>query len=1847
MGHSKQQVMKKLALSIVVALALLPVSMFGQSYSALWKQADEAADKDLPKTRIGILEKIEAKARAEKAYGQLLKAGLLKARVAAEVAPDSLRPAVDRLAAQCHGADDPVLKAVCAAVLYRIYTANPDVDDSASVLAGRYKAMAMADVGALARTKADAFSPMVTEGYNGKIFGDDMLSVVGYEVGDFGALYNHYHAAGNRQAACLAALGMIRQHKGQAEVCVNKSEYINWLDSLTHVYSDLDVACEAAIERYRYMEDCPGVTAEQKISYIHYALDKWGGWQNAGQLRNAERELTAPCFTVQMASSVVEPGKAQTMALSGLRNVGSVQMAVYRTALQGGTDLNPANEDDYKKMRAGLQELKDKAQEHRYISHPDYQFFEDSMVVPGLPAGVYMIEVRTSPATETVRWLYYVTDVYLLSHGLPGNRTRYVAVSATTGQPLPGARVRLETEGRYGGKPVAATLTCNADGETVYAYGKRQPAIARAFTDTDRYSPNAWAYNVFSYSSRDGQSEQTRVFTDRSVYRPGQTVHASAVVYESAGGTDAKAKAGRRVKALLRDANFKVVSEKEIVTDGYGTCAADFVLPVGTLNGSFTVFVNNSSARIRVEEYKRPTFKVEFPKINEKYAAGDTLVVRAKALSFAGVPVQGAQVKYTVRRRRSLWWRPTPGFSASSKALPGMDDTELWSGNAVTGADGSFAVTMPMVLPEMPKGISMFYNIVATADVTDVGGETRTGEVSVSIGTKPTAFSCDLPEKVVADSFKTVVFTLRNAAGEPISADVRFRIDGGGEWLSGKTSAPLPVGRRLASGRHRLFAVCETDTIDTEFVAFSLNDTVPCINSRSWFYASATEFPADGRPVTVQVGSSDSTVHIVYCLASGDRIIESGAADVTNRLVNRKFVYKEEYGDGLLLTYAWVKNGQCHKYSATIARPVPDRRLRMAWTTFRDRLTPGQKEEWRLSITNPDGTPAKAQLMATLYDMSLDQVAPHSWSLDVSEWLSLPYAAWLSRPSIGIYQSAEQSWKPFAFRELAVSSFDSSVFPVSVPMLYGYSNIMIRGTRSVKRAPMAMAKAALNSAEAAADMVVEAEQSVALTGAVPAPETASGAPAGGGGRAAGVQVRENLNETAFFYPALETDAEGGVTLKFTLPESLTTWRFIGVAHTKDMLTGTIGGEAVARKDVMVQPNVPRFVRVGDKARITARVINTSERGVGGTARMELIDPETEAVVLSRTQSFAVEAGATAAVAFDCSPDGAQPLLVCRITASGNGFSDGEQHYLPVLPDRERVTVTVPFTQHGAGTMAVRIDTMFKKGASDRKLTIEYTNNPAWLMVQALPYVGTPRDDNAVDLAAAFYANALGRSMALRSPRVKTVFDSWRMEPAGAQSLASSLANNAELKDIVMSETPWVADADRETEQKQRLADFFDESLMQSRMDAAAGKLRALQNPDGSWSWWPDMPGSLSMTVEVAEMLVRLDNMAGRQELSAAMLNKAFGYMDKRFVEQVADMKRAERAGRPQAFPGGEALRYLYLCAVDGRKHSASASAAADYLVALLRKEAKGQSIYDKALTAIVLAKRGDSRLGREYVQSLKEYTVFTEEAGRYYDTPRAAYSWRDYRIPTQVAAMEAIAAITPQDSATLDQMRRWLLGQKRTQAWDTPINSVNAIYAFLAGGTELLESGGRTALAIDGKAIDAPQATAGLGYVKTALHDPKGTTFTATKTSGGTSWGAVYAQFMQDAALVAPSASGISVKREIVADPAGLHVGSRVRVRITIRADRDLDFVQVADRRAACMEPVGQLSGYRNGAYCSPKDNATNYYFDRMSKGTHVVETEYYIDRAGRYETGTCTAGCAYAPEYRATAPSVAIEVKE
>ena len=1328
----------------------------------------------------------------------------------------------------------------------------------------------------------------------------------------------------------------------------------------------------------------------------------------------------------------------------------------------------------------------------------------------------------------------------------------------------------------------------------------------------------------------------TQLMTDRAIYRPGQTVHVAAIAYQVENGFEQKVLEGKTIRLTLRDANHKVVSEQELRTDRYGTCATDFALPSSGLTGEFSIQTSNGSRNFRVEEYKRPTFEVAFEKVTADYKDGDTVTVKATARSYAGVPVQEAKVHFVVVRRGCFWW------------WADVDEVSVVEGETITGTDGTFTVKMPMTLPK--TAYPMFYNFVCTATVTDQAGETHAGVVSLPLGNRKTAFDVEVAEQIRFDEGGKMMLTLRNAAGNEVAAEARYCINDG-KWQKTKTNTPIALPK-LSSGRYTVKAVCQGDTVKRDFTVFSLDDKCPAAETDCWFYQSNSQFPNDGRPVTVQVGSSAKNVHIVYSVISGDSVIESGAVDRSNELYNRKWTYKEAYGNGLLLTFAWVKDGKAYIREARIQRPLPDKRLLLAWSTFRDRLTPGQQEEWSLTVKTPDGKPAEAQLMATLYDKSLDQIALHNLPLHPYLNIQLPRTAWQFGTWGGLYLSGNQRVNMLGVKDIRLTHFDESLFPSMWSRSRAYRTMRLGAVSKNSVMSESAPSAVYDVVEEKAVMIGALAKQSADESDATADVVAAEAPAEG--QAPEVQLRENLQETAFFYPQLQTDSSGLVTMKFTLPESLTTWRFIGLAHTPELCYGKLEDEAVAKKDLMVQPNMPRFLREGDHATITTRVINTCEHDLAGDAYLTLSDPDTENPVLTLKQPFTVKAGETGSVTFPVSVQDYPSLLICKVTATTGEFSDGEQHYLPVLPNRERVTLTVPFTQNEPGTKTVDLTKLVPAGVKDAKLTFEYTNNPAWLMIQALPAVGHPYDDCAICQAASLYANTIGKYIVDQVPQAKTVFEQWKREGDAASgtngsetSLNSQLQKNQELKDLVLSETPWVADADREREQRERLADFFDENLMQQRLTSAVDKLQKLQRGDGSWSWWPEMPGSTYMTLSVAEMMVRLNAMTGTSYLTPLTLHlsKAFKFLGKEMVELVQEMKKQEKKGYKQYFPGNSALEWLYICKLDGRELPASVQKANDYLIRLLKKETKNQTIYQKALSAIIL----DSPL---YIKSLKEYTVYKEEMGRYYDTPRAGYSWRDYRIPTQVAAIEAIQLLTPDDQQTLDEMRRWLLQEKRTQAWDTPLNSVDAVYAFMGPMSPMSPMGPITRLTLDGKAIEPPKATAGIGYVKTAQQYQGEKTFAAEKQSEGTSWGAVYAQFMQQTSEVKDQTSGVSVKRELLTADGHLlktaKVGDRVKVRLTIQSERDLDFVQLQDKRAACMEPVVQLSGYnwRGGYYATPRDNVTNYYFDRLPKGKRVIETEYFIDRAGQYETGTCTVQCAYASEYRGTTHSQTINVE-
>ena len=1838
---------KSIVLSILMVL-FMPLAAAADTYTSLWKQYDNATQKDHPQTALNVLSQIVGKATRERAYGHLLKAQLATAQQQCAISVDSLQPAIDRLRRYELNAvksGDKVLAAIYQSVLGTIYTDNWMGIDETRKLGKQYFKKSMSNPEALAEAYSTGYEPFVIDGTDSRYFYHDMLHVLGIRANDYRTMHDYYASHGKREGACLTAIELVKRARRQSDVAhVKKSKYIMSLDSLVREYSDLMPCAEVAIERYAYMANAEDVTAEEKMNYINYALMKWGAWPRMNILRNAQRRLTLPSFHASIGGELALPGVPRKVKVMALNNIGELRITVSRLDIDGTTTLDPSSDKDYARLRRHIVQNEQPITDvRRYVGLPAYKTVSDTLEIKGLRTGMYLVEMSTDNVSVPVdRQLLRVCDIYPVVEALPGNKYRMAVLNATSGVAVPGAKIDVVTDVDKHGKDIIRTYTCDSNGEAYITYAKSEPRSYRIYTDTERAFPFTPMSGHFHYYSNKADVVRTSLFTDRSIYRPGQTLHVAAMAYTYNNKVyKGEPKAGQPMTITLRDANYKEVASQQVETDEYGMASADFVLPQGGMTGTYTLrsdYGNNSYTSVRVEEYKRPTFSVDIAKSADKYAAGDTVRLKGMARSFAGVPVQNARVALRVVRRPAMFWR---GMGGEMRQETVLNDTVL------TTSSGEFEVKVPIVIPdtydEHPR---RYYMFDVAADVTDVAGETRHAEASLPYSDHPTILTCDVPEKSLRDSLRTVTFAYRNNAGEPIDGNVTYYIDNHRYTCKANTPSKIDT-EALTSARHSLMAICGTDTLRTAFTTFSLRDSKAPVETHDWFYQSAERFKDNMTPVFIQIGSSDSIQHVVYTLISGDKVIEDGRADLQNELRTRALMYKEEWGDGITLSVAWVKNGQAYKHTARIERPLPDTRLNLKWTTFRDRLTPGQRETWTLNITNPDGTPAKAQLMATMYDKSLDEIRRHNVRFSLPAFVSVPWLTWNGVNNRGLFAYSEMPMRILNERSLNLTRLTDFSLSCYGEVLMAKEELKKFDSRKMMAYAKSESRVLVGSVESA--KAAETVDSEAMNG-----ETEDN-------DAAAELIRENLNETAFFYPALVSDAKGNVSINFTLPESVTTWQFYGLAHDLNMNNGVVSATSVAKKTIMVQPNVPRFVRSTDSGMLSARVSNTSDKQVAGTARLVLLNPETGKEVYRKERKYTVMAGETTAVDFDFDMSKIQNdgLLVCRITAHGHGYSDGEQHYLPVLPDKELVTNTYAFTQNAPGTIDIDVAKMFAVSDKTSRLTVEYTNSPAWLMVQALPTMSNADGDNAMSLATAYYANALGRHIMLSNPAIKQTVALWQKETGDAKdgsSLQSALQKNSELKQIVLDETPWLNEANRESEQKRMLAAFFDESQIGYRLANNLSQLSRLQLPNGSFAWWKGMEGSPYMTMAVVQTLVRLNAMIGQQNTTTSMIAAAFSYMDKQMASEVKDMKKLESEGKQKNLrPSELAVQYLYASTLAKRQMNASAKQNFDWLISRLARQNTEFSIYGKAVSAVILAKNNHRKEAADLLESIRQHTVYTDEMGRYFDSPKALYSWFDYRIPSQVAAIEALKALQPDDVKTIGEMQRWLLQAKRTQAWDTPLNSVNAVYAFLNGnGTALVDGNAQSAtIKLDGQKLQMPKATAGLGYVKAAKTGDRFKHMTVEKTAEGTSWGAVYAQFMQQSDEVADAAMGMTVVREVLkdgnrlsGDNVQLNVGDRITVRLTVTAARDYDFVQLSDRRAACLEPAQQLSGYGFGYYCQPKDNVTNFFFDRMSKGKHVIETTYYVDRKGEYRTGTCAVQCAYAPEFMARTKAIKIAVK-
>ena len=1798
---------------LITVFAMLQAT--AQTYDNLWKQADIIAQKDQPKSEIGVMKKIISKAMVAKDYGQLLAAEIRQAILWREISPDSLTPNVKRMETEALKAKDPVLKAVRYAVLGKVYR---EVNGKKSE---EFFKKALEQPELLARNASTGYVPLTLKGVDGSSFNNDLLNLIGFEADSKEAyllMYTYYNKVENRGAACLCAYKLIEKYRQDDVREVRKSKYLNTIDSLIHVYQDIPEAGELAVEHFRFMEGATDAKPLDKLNYINYALNRWGGWSRMNVLRNAQKRLTEPMFQVQDMPLVLRPSEKKWVHLN-VRNLQNLNIRLSRLNITADNEYDAQNEATYKMLLKKTTKLHQKDFSRNYYGRPDYEEVKDSFEIGGnLPLGAYLMEVTSdNTGIAPQRELFYVSNLAVMIQQLPDDRHRYVVVNATDGQPVPGAKIVLydrnydDKTGKFK-RVIHARMTTDAQGE---AYFKNVDGKVLIYTSTDKFAP---AKDIFLsraryYEKKDDETKY-QLFTDRAIYRPGQKVHATSVSYIVKKGLDASVPGkSMELKFILRDANWKQVAEQKATTDEYGTASVDFELPQGGQTGMYHVSVNNrASSSFRVEEYKRPTFEITFPKVNEKYDWGDTVVVKASAKTYAGVPVQGAKVEYQVTRRNQLWW-----WGAGSAGQLVKTDS------CVTREDGTFDVEIPLEASLSGKDeadmsdfmrIARFFNFEVSAIVTDISGESHEGVMSLPLGTKPTILTVNLPKRIEADSLKTVTFGYRNASGMEISSRLKYRIDKG-EWKDAEANAPVSIKEYASSsassslvwksGVHQLEAICGQDTLQQKFTLFNMKDTHPVEPTTEWYYQTAKTFPRDGKPVYIQVGSSENGAHIVYSIIAGNKLLEKGAWELGDSIVTLPFTYKEEYASGIVLNYSFVKQGKCYTRMMSIARPLPEKKLNIAWKTFRNRLTPGQKEEWTLKITTPDGKPAKAQLMSVLYDKSLDQIVPHSWNFSLGFYQSLPNCYWEHNLSFrSFYLNGVYPTKYYDEKQLDVDKFDGKFFSyyaymqaVELSKLERSSGGTVESVRiqkdelvqeegrvmKTRGSNIILVAAAAPSANKVFDVVEEMPQF-----------------AGGSGSDAGqfldkVQVRENMNETAFFYPALESDNNGNVAIRFTLPESVTTWKFMGLAHDKVMRNGLLVDEAVAQKTVMVQPNMPRFLREGDKSTIVVKLFNTSDKKVSGNARMQILDPENNKVVWQKTQNYSIDAEGSATISFDVQGL-KEGVYINKVVAAGNGYSDGEQHYLPVLSNRELVVNTLPITLHQPGEQSFDLSRLFlnkegkqAKEAENAKVTVEYTNNPSWLMIKALPSISNPDEEDAISLMSAIYAN----------------------------TITTHIQKHLSLE-------------------KQPEQNLSQETI---RLQNQVEKLKKLQNADGSFSWWKGMKGSRYMTTSVAEMMVRLNAVAGIQKSTAKMLTSAINYLSWQTTQEVREMKKQEEK-KQKVSPSEQALHYLYILSMDGRKMKQNQEADKSYLLEKMSKMTGDFTIYGKARAAVVLVKNSQQNAAYretagEYLQSVNEYAVYREEMGRYYDTRKALYSWRNYKIPTQVSVIEAMQMLKPNDKQTIEELQRWLLMSKRTQSWDTPVNTVDAVYAFMKGNEcNWNRKTENAVLKLDGKLLPMPQDSTTLGYVKTEKAG-KASTLSINKKSDYTSWGAVYAEFKQPVSEIASLESGIKVSRK-VENQKKAKVGDKIKVIITITADRDYDFVKIVDKRAACLEPVNQLSGYQWGMECyvSPKDNTTNFYFDRLSKGKHFVEMEYYVDRKGDYQSGSCTAECTYSPEF-------------
>jgi uncharacterized protein YfaS (alpha-2-macroglobulin family) len=1812
-------------------------------YESLWKQVNTYKNKDLPRDVISVCNKIYNQADKENNGTQMVKAFMTRYEYRGRIDPDSAKADQQYLKNWQKGEKRAVLRSVLS-----YYLANIS-NDTTKI---RYVKESLKDADALASVTAtkEWKELLRNKGAKSDFFSHDMYSMMlneniqildnadNNDLNLIKQLYqegiDYYNAKGNRDAVLLLTLDRLDMMK---EKGLSNDNYYSQLEKLKSQYADCQTSAEInlllarkAISEKKFVE---------ALGILNEAIDKFPSYLNINALKNAIEDVKAKEMDVSQIPEQQYPGEPYRVKVH-YRNTDNIALHVYKFKTPNGYD-------DYMDMN----ELKKKAALlHSYTfnlnTNTDYSFQDTCLTIPGLDYGCYAIVVQDKVLTTTVSKLYTL-------HRSIDNKTEVVVVDSKTGKPVKGANVQVIDNNK---KNVIGSYSTDNEGKVSFTRNKDNYWLSFLATkDNDKWLQKCSINNYGNYYGHEDSNTSyiIQLFSDRAIYRPGQMVHVNGVVYSQL-KDDASIIANKKINVFLRDANYKQLSKTEVTTNDFGSFTTDFTLPQNVLNGNFSIIAQSDKCTktliFSVEEYKRPTFEVKIDEVKDSYKLGETVNVKGSAKSYSGIALAGDSVKFTVTRspRIFYWWWRVPA-----------SDVKTQEGKAVVNEDGTF--TMPIQL--LPDSIYDFYRYKIDASVTSPNGETRNDSYTLCAGKQPYILSTDIEKEININENIEGKFTANNPQGNGVAITIHALLkDKAGKivWkddhIASNTTIKLEAWKSFKPGIYTIHADDGTDKIKFErpIVLFSDKSDVMPADTVCWYKKMNEEFPRDGKPATILFGTSRKDVFVMYSVFGNGNLIENKTFTMNNELKKFSYTYKPEYGDGINVVICFVNEGVTYQHSFTIKKPLPDKNLSMKWTRFRDKIEPGKKETWSLTILNNKKDPANAEMMATLYDASLDAFRKYSANNNVNYSRYVYGKTWSSYSIDGRSASLDFSHKTyrtvvFDYDRLNVYDLSDSFIAV-----LGYGSVKVRGARPMMM--MAKANAVSESEVQVFDSPDGAPQTqnkpIEAGTATTAPEEQEEAPI------KSESLRENFNETAFFYPQLTTDEKGNITFSFTMPESLTKWNFIGLAHTRDMQTGTISGSTATAKDFMVNPNLPRFVRVGDKASIGVMINNTSASAVSGNAKMQLFDPATDKVISTQSIPFSVNANGSTAVSFTFNPSEDYPLLGVKIIAEGGNFSDGEQHLLPVLSDKQYVTETVPMFVRGNQTKTFNISNLFNNHsntATQRKMIVEATGNPAWYAVQALPTISEPRYDDAISWAVAWYANSLAAYIANSQPRIKKIFDTWRSQGVDSKTLWSKLQKNEDVKNIVLNESPWVAEAQSQTEQQQRVATLFDINNISYLTDKSIKKLLTMQNSEGGWSWFAGMPSNLYTTMYITKLIARYNHLLGKNE-NKEMLTRSMAYINKEIAEDYNNCIKHKIT--PSL--GNIEIEYLYLTAMTGAEVSSAAQKAYDFYMKEAQKSSPKLTIQGKAVVSYILNQCGKGKIAREMIESMRQYAVHTEEGGTFYNASADRYSWWGNPLVTQTAAIEAFSNVA-HDSTYVDELQIALLKRKQAQDWGNNVSTADAVYSLLCTGNNLLASEGKYSITLSGgnvtHEIQEEQREAGTQYMRTTIDNPSirdlVTKATFSKKDAGVAWGAVYGCSLENIGKFGEAGNAITITKKYVKagkEVKEWHVGDVITTMLTIHVDRDMDFVQLSDSRPACAEPGVATSGYQwnsgVGYYIDIKDASTRYFFDRLRKGTYTLEYNCTVDRAGEYQSGLATIQSAYAPEFAAHSKSATITVK-